>query len=199
MLCSLTQLKTFLMPPAMRVRTDFDDQLQVLGDGVEAMMENYCNRRFAYAQADVYQDSADKYVFSLPRFPLVAINDITLQTDVAIDINSWMRRADLKAGLLHLTGVPGTADDAVVINYEGGFWWDASEDQSGTLPDGVTALPADLVNAFKMQMSAVCEAADLFGLQAAAASVEKPAPAKRQGIDLVAMVKAILNPYRRFA
>lgn len=198
MLSSLTQLKAFLLPPAMRERTDFDEQLQVLGHGVQALMEGHCNRRFERVMGDLFQDAADKYVFSVPRFPIEEVTLVTLQTDVATDITDTVHRVSQKAGLVHLNAVPGCGDDGIDITYTGGFWWDTTEEQSGEMPGAATALPLDILTAFYQQMKAACEASDLFGLQAAS-SDEKTKLPPRQDIDLVPMVKTILNPHRRFA
>ncbi len=182
----------------MRARTDFDAQVTGFGNGVLAMMENHCNRRFTRVEGETYQDSANNIVFSVPRFPIETVTSATLQTDVPTDVTDTISRTDKRAGLVSFFTPPGWQYDTVVIEYTGGFWWDASEDQSGSLPEGANALPADLLAAFNLQMKAVCEAQDLFGLQAAGGD-DKAKSSKSLGLDLIPAVRSILNNYRRFA
>lgn len=198
MLSSLTQLKAFLMPPAMRERTDFDAQLTGFGQGVLAMMEGYCNRRLARVVGDLVKGSANNTVFSVRRYPVETVTAVTLQTDVATLITDTVKRIDQDAGLIHFRAVPGQQDDTVIIEYTGGYWFDTSEEQDGEMPEAATALPADLLAAFNLQMKAVCEAQDLFGLQAASGD-GKGRPSTSMDLDLIPAVRAILNTYRRFA
>jgi hypothetical protein len=198
-LSSLVALKAQILPPAMRARTDFDAALTSLGVGVAMLMERYCDRRFTRAAGAVEKFSANNLSFSLARFPVESIASVVLnaaQTGDATTITADIHRADLAAGLVHFSEPPGSQHDTVTITFTGGFWWDASEDASGgSLPSGATALPADILLAFYLQMKAVCESQNLFGL----ASVQGDSKAAASPLlELIPAVKDILNTYRRF-
>lgn len=191
MLLSLTQLKAQLLPPALRSRTDFDAQLTTLADGVQLMMERYCARKFLRVVGSVEKFSANNEVFSLSRYPLESISSASLVTASGdtTAITADIQRTDLDAGLVHFSNTPGSQLDGVTITFTGGYWWDVSEAQDGgSIPNGATALPADLKLAYVTQLKAVCEAQNLFGT--AAASLD---------LDIIPFVKTILAPYRRMA
>lgn len=200
-LTNLAKLKRSLMPPSMVERTDFDDMLITLGVGVAMLMENHCARRFTRLEEDTHEQSANNVVFSVPRYPIETISSVMLksaangdETNIAAD----MQRANLKAGLVHYDEPPGREHDTVIITYSGGFWWDTSEDNSGVMPEGASALPADLQTAFLLQMMEVVRAQDLFGTGAAGDEDSKKKTSSAT-LDLIPAVRTILNPYRRFA
>ena len=197
MLLSLTQLKAQLLPPALRSRTDFDAQLTTLADGVQLMMERYCARKFLRTVGAVEKFSANNEVFSLSRFPLESISSASLvtasgdTTAITADIQVYFN----EAGLVHFSNTPGAQLDIVSITFTGGYWWDASDAQDGgSIPNGATALPADLKLAYVSQIKAVCEAQNLFGTAAAGSKEGKITAA----VELLPLVKEALNPYRKF-
>lgn len=197
-LSSLTSLKAHALPLALRARTDFDNALVTLGAGVAAMLESYCGRSFARAVNDVARFSANNLTFSLPRYPVEVISSIVLNARNGggdTTITGDIERTDLAAGLVHFMQPPGTQHDQVTITFTGGYWWDATEDASGTQPGGSAALPADLMMAFHLQVKAVCEAQNLFGTAAAGSAKDKPAAS--MSLDLIPAVKEILNGFRR--
>jgi len=196
MLSSLTQLKTFLLPPAMATRTDFDAMLTMLGTGVTALMESYCNRKFSRVVGDTYSAGARNVCYSLPRYPLEVVSSVSLQTDVVTDITDTIVRTELLPGLVHFISPCGFDTDTIVFTFTGGWWWDTSEDQSGTMPSGAFALPTDIQMAFFLQMKAVCEAQDVFGLRAAGGE-DKAKPSTSMMLELIPAVITILNLYRR--
>lgn len=180
----------------MREREEFDTQLATLGKGVMAMFERYCNRRFAWLETDTATFNADNLVCSLPRYPVTALDTVRLQGEEVTFITETVARTDAEAGLVHFHSAPGGLDERILISYSGGWWWDTTEDASGEMPAGATALPEDLQTAFFTQMAALVEARDLFGLQSAD---DKAKPPKRLDMGLLPTVQTILNPHRRFA
>ena len=196
-LCSLADLKAHVMPSVLRARTDYDAQLKTLGLGVAMLMEGYCSRAFGRVVNDVCKASANALCFSLERYPVESIGSIVLNaagnggdTTITTDIE----RTDLAAGLIFFDSPPGTQHDQVTITFTGGYWWDTTEDASGTQPSGSAALPADLLMAFHLQMKAVVEAQNLFNTAAAGSSKDK---AVGLTLDLIPAVKEVLNGYRR--
>lgn len=195
---SLARLKAQTLPPAMRERTDFDEQLKTLGIGVALMMQGFCDRLLMRKESDVLTTgTANNTVFSLPRYPLEEVVSVTLHTDVAALITADVASVNKAAGLLHFHRPPGGQHDKLVIAYTGGFWWDTTEDDTGVMPEAAAPLPEDILTAFYLQAQHVCESKDLFGL-VAASSGDKPKPVQTSGVQLLPMVQAILNPHRRF-
>lgn len=197
---SLAKLKAQLLPPAMRARTDFDGPLQQQGIGVALMMQAYCDRLFTRVTGDVCRCAANQLTLSLPRYPVEEVTSITLQTDVAELITEDIRSIDLLAGLVHFDSPPSSrSTDQLVIVYSGGYWWDTSEDDSGSLPTGATPLPDDLQMAFFLQVSHVVRCAGTLGVGAAMPDATKAKPADLGELGLVPAVQQVLNQYRRFA
>lgn len=181
----------------MRSRTDFDSALTSLGLGVALMMERFCARQFTRLSGAVEKFSANNLTFSLSRYPLESVSSIVLVDAQSADtttITSDVMRTDLGAGLVHFDTVPGTQHDGVTITFTGGFWWDTTEDASGSLPSGATALPADLLLAFFLQMKAVCESQNIFGTAAVESDTKAAAKAS---LELTPAVQSILQTYRR--
>lgn len=199
-LCSLTTLKEHLLPSPMRARTDWDTALTTLGLGVAAMMERHCARSFQRAVNAVFKASANNLTFSLDRFPVESVASVVLNAannGGDTTITSDIERTDLAAGLIFFDSTPGTQHDQIAITFTGGYWWDTTEDESGTQPSGSTALPADLLMAFILQMKSVTEAANLFSTAAVTSGKDKPATASLS-LDLIPAVKQVLDAYRRF-
>jgi hypothetical protein len=195
-LSNLATLKTQIMPPAMRSRTDFDDQLVTLGLGVALLINGFCNRLLTRVEDDTFRISANNLTISLPRYPLEEVTSVTLSSDgTSTAITTDIVRTDLAAGLIHFDSVPGAQHDELIIVYSGGYWFDSTEDESGTLPTGATALPADLQTAFFLQMRHEVEQHRLFGLGAADDGKSKSSNAPQ---GLLETVKQILLPHRRF-
>lgn len=197
MLSSLTQLKAAILPAAMRSRTDFDAQLTTIANAVKALFEQHCNRRLTYAATETHtQNGADLLCLSLPRYPVVSVTSLTLRapdaTDTTLDLTDI--RLDKQAGLLHFRSMPGDWHDQLLVVSTGGYYVDTSENQSGSLPSGATALPEDLRSAYYLQCKALAEAQGILGAGAAASEKDKP---KAEG-ELLPMVASVLRQYRRF-
>jgi len=200
MLTSLTILKSHLLPPALRSRTDFDTQLTLLGCGVLAGMEGFLNRKLVRLEDAVEKVNARCTVVSLSRFPIEAVPVIQLTTAGPTGTTSTITdyaRVNLDAGLVHFFIPPGAQHDTLTLTYTGGFWIDTSAEQDGELPAGATALEPDILTAWLLQMKAVTQAMNLFNT--AAAGSKDNAPTDAASLDLSPLVKDLLNDYRRFA
>lgn len=197
MLSSLTQLKAAILPAAMRSRTDFDTQLTTIGNAVQALFEQHCNRRLTYAASETHtQNGADLLCLSLPRYPVVSVASLTLRDVSAVDttLDLTETRLDKQAGLLHFRATPGDWYDQLLVVSTGGYYVDTSENQSGSLPSGATALPDDLRSAYYLQCKALAEAQGILGAGAAASEKDKT----KAEADLLPMVASVLRQYRRF-
>src|ERR1051325_6069004 len=71
--------KNLLPSQSMAQDERFDSMIQDIGLGVDAMMEQYCNRAFARVVGDVAVFQADRASFMLPRYPVEAITAVELK------------------------------------------------------------------------------------------------------------------------
>jgi hypothetical protein len=85
---------------------------------------------------------------------------------------------------------PGDGTEAVVVDYDGGYWLDDGD----PMPAGATPLPDDLLEALVMQCQAWAEARNLFGT----ISLDKERKGQPNALQLMKDVEAILEPYRRY-
>lgn len=201
---NLTELKTQLLPEALRADASYDAMLTAIGKGVADSLANYCNRLFGYVADDTYIVSADRIHVYVPRYPFVSVTSVELKTDetagwVAQTANSIVTKNG-ESGLIYLGGAMGPHWGHLRFTYTGGYWFDDSEDSSGTLPSGATALPNDLKLAWYLQCKKVWEVNDVLGL--------KIVPSKENvqlvglslaGLEMVPQVKAIADQYIRYA
>lgn len=203
-LSNLAKLKAAVLPPTLRGnRTDFDGDLVRHGLSVAQMIEGYCGRKLAYEAAAVQAFEAGNVVYSLERYPLVGIASVELQAGYEAawqDVSDRLAKVDNASGILLFRSPPATALDTLQVEYAGGYWWDITEDDTGSKPAGATELPMALFNALALQVQAIIQATDLLGTGAAPSSLgDKPEKKPLPQVELLTGVKQILNPYRRFA
>ena len=98
------------------------------------------------------------------------------------------------SGLLYLLSTVGTPRGLLRVNYTGGYWVDISDNESGSLPSGATALPKDLQMAWLLQCQHIWSKRDNLGIDHA---VEQDRRQTFTNLELVPEVKDILNDYRR--
>lgn len=199
MLGSLKFLKEQLLAEALRVDTAYDDALQTIGAGVAGQFEKFCNRKFARVENDTATCSADRDHFYLPRYPFETISEVAKQSDAAsgfVALTSAIQNTDPQTGLVFFNSRQGQWWETLRFTYTGGYWFDTSEDESGEMPAGATALPDDLRLAWVLQCKEVWNHNDKLGLGLAGTD-----PAKKPSfapLELISSVKEILNAYRRF-
>lgn len=195
---SLTELKTAIVAAALRPRTDFDAALTALGLGAASLIEAFLNRTLAYEAGATCEGSARVLVMSLPRYPLASVASVQLKgvEDEAFEtLSGIIHRIDSKAGLLHFTGAPGAEHSTLKVTYTGGYWWDITEDSSGTLPVGAVLLPGAIRSAWLLQVQAMAEACNLFGAQSS--SKKDKAGAALGDLDLLPLAAYMLRHFRR--
>ncbi len=208
---TLAELKRQLLASSKQSDTSYDAKLQATGSGVAIGFEKYCNRQFFRAVADVFQFPADRDHVFVPRYPIDAAVDGS-PVVTAVDYRStvqegWVAQSltvianvSAKSGGIYFVGPFGYWNQFVRVTYTGGFWFDITEDASGTQPAGSTALPSDLKLAWYLQCRKVWESIDKTG--AAITKVGSGATFVTEslgGLDLVPAVKQVLDQYRRFA
>jgi hypothetical protein len=199
-LSSLTALKAAVLPESLRTRTGFNDTLVLIGLGVAAMMEGYLARSLQWSAAAVDICGAQCLTMPLTRFPLYLLTSVEIQSageSTWTTITDDVQRLDKAAGLIHFSTTPGGYHDALRATYQGGYYWDTTEDASGTLPTGATALPSALKLAWIAQTQAIVEAMKLTNTQAATGK-DKDQAAMLQA-ELLPAVKTMLAPFRRMS
>lgn len=196
---SLEQLKAFVLPVKERSATTYDAALTVIGGLVQGAMEGYCAQRFERVVGAMEVFSARREMLVLGRPPIEVVSAIDYRATAA---DTWAALGASyqvleEAGVVELEGV--VRGGQVRVTYTGGYWWDASVEQEGTLPEGARALPADLKGAYLVQCQAVWEKRDNVGGWSLSRQKEGVAVPSIGTVELVPVVKGILGQYRRVA
>lgn len=195
---SLAELKAAVVAAALRTRTDFDAALVSLGLGAASMIEAHLNRSLAWSASATHDTSARLLVLSLPKYPLASVASVQIKGapgDSFSTVSDLIQMIDLKSGLLHFMGCPGAETDTLRVTYAGGYFWDVTEDSSGTLPEGATLLPAVIRAAWLLQVQAMLEATNLFGAQSSTKKGKEGAALAE--LDVLPIVQTMLRPFRR--
>jgi len=197
---SLTYLKAQLLAEALRAGTEYDAALTLLGQGVAAQFEDFCNRKFARVVGDTYTVSADRNHLYVPRYPVESVSGVELKTSSAdgflVQPASTIVNTNLESGFVYFSGELGPFWAHLRVTYTGGYWWDITEDGSDSLPSGATAVPEHLRLAWVLQCKEVWNQNDKLGVGLTAEVSKTPTFAK---LDLVPQVKSILSGLIRYA
>lgn len=148
---NLGWLKRRVLLPADAAGTGYDEAVLALGQGVASLFEAECGRKFARAEGDTYECNPCSGFAVLPRYPLEAVTKIELRSTAS---GSWVEQTAAGLNYNRTSGVATFYDmvpsrgDVARITYTGGYWWDTSEDSTGTMPAGAEALPHALLLAW---------------------------------------------------
>lgn len=203
-LASLTYLKIQLLAEKHRIDAAYDAPLTAIGLGVALLMEKFCNRQFERTVDATVEFPGDRDTLCVPRLPLESISALALASDYATGFEAtdltWIASVDNRSGVVQFTGNLGTHLQRARLTYTGGWWWDTSEDASGALPSGATALPADVLLAWVMQCKKCWEVFDAQGTGIAkGGSNVSILGLSLAGLDLLPLVKQTLQPHIRYA
>lgn len=186
----LAYLKSRLLPEAALDITEWDHAMMAVGMGVAAKFEAFCNRSFEHRAAED-EFAGDSLALSLSRYPVLDITAIYLD---GAEIEPAYRLAKL-AGLIEITFRQGRPRQTLRVAYEGGYWLDPRD---GTVvPDGLTALPSDVLESYVAQCQAECEGRGMFHALGLRDRETKAAATPVMG--LMEAVQSSLLPHRRFA
>lgn len=194
---SLLDLKTRLLPPQSRAQTDSDAEITALGLGTARWFERFCDRRFGRVENDTYLCRADRTYVVLPRYPLenvASVETLVLgETAWSPADPTWQLYPE--AGLVDFSQALGFAAAQLRVTYTGGWWWDETDDGTGTLPVGAFALPDDLRFAWHEQTAFLFDRRDRLGLEKIAqhGTFEIASP------DFLPHVAEIVQGYRRLS
>jgi len=198
---SLSALKAQLLAEALRVDSSYNDTLRAIGLGVAGQFERHCNRKFLRTEDATFECSADRPVVVLDRYPVESIATVELKTDAT---TGWETQTDFilnwdaKSGLVYWAHFAGDYYASLRFTFTGGYWWDITEENNDTLPDGATALPDDLKLAWLTQCRSNWQAMDKIGQDILkTGSSSNLVAGTLAGLDLNEAVKKQIDPFRR--
>lgn len=177
-----------------------DDVLAAIGSGVAAQIEKFCgDRRFGYVSGDITEFSGDRLTYILPRYPVSALTAISTQGTrsdgfTTAVVNDQVADLDLDSGLIQFTTVQGNHWSRVRVTYSGGYWFDTTEDDTGTNTDSAPAMPADVTLAWLLQCQEVWNKRDKLGINLNAKPDDRVAISK---LVLGEGIQELLRPFRR--
>jgi hypothetical protein len=199
---SLTLLKAHLLADALRQGTRYDTQLTLIGQGVAAAMDGYCDRKLARMEDDTFVCTADRILVFAERYPIETVTSVHLKTDT---VSGWVAQTSLvmnlneDSGLIYWGSAIGPDYTQLRFTYTGGFWFDTSEDGSESLPTGATALPADLQYAWILQCRQTWMAIDKIGKDVIqTGSSSQFVTGALSTLEMIPEVKSILDGYMRY-
>jgi hypothetical protein len=206
-LSNLIKLKTRLLPQEFVSGTTYDSLVTQVGRGIAYSFEEFCNRRWHrhVGHQDIF--SADKVCWIASRFPVETITAIDVKTDEA---SGWVSAGDVSGaietfnpttGVIHFPSLLGDASTLIRITYTGGYWFDTTEDNSGSLPSGATLLPYYIEEAYYLQAMKVWETIDKQGANTGKSGGGDAGllGLSLAGLDLIPAVQKMLRPARRMA
>jgi hypothetical protein len=127
----------------------------------------------------------------LRAYPVEQINSVQIRVFTgSMDAFTAGYQLNARSGMMLFKSSPGDGTEAVVVDYDGGYWLDDGD----PMPAGATPLPDDLLEALVMQCQAWAEARNLFGT----ISLDKERKGQPNALQLMKDVEAILEPYRRY-
>ncbi len=197
---NLIELKRHLLSPENVTESTWDDVITDLGQGVAKQFDQACNRLLGYNAAHVDEFSADRGHWVTRAYPIVSIASVEIRDDYGA---SWVSQtlADVISALDDETGIVnfgtplGSRIARARITYAGGFWYDTTEDFSGTQPAGSTARQSDLKLAWLLQCREAWAHMDVIG--SGLIDRDKVLTALAE-FDFVPLVKNALRGYQRF-
>lgn len=195
-----TTLRKFILPGGLAATSSTlvpDAAIDALGLGVAGLFERFCGRRFGRVVGDTVEFSGDRLTFVLPRYPVEEISLVEFRPrfdEAWTELTGAVAGASLAAGLIEFDGLQGDRYSEIRVTWTGGYWFDDSEDGSGELPAGATALPGDLSLAWLMCCQEWWNKRDKLGLSLGTAPDAQVAIAK---LELPAGIRQMLNPHRR--
>ena len=200
---SLIELKRQLLSSDLASRTTWDVQATAIGKGVAKSFDKYCNRIFARGSSITDQFTADRASWVLSRYPVETISALDMRSDMNLGwvsmglVNTVLQNRDDAAGIIHFGAVQGGCYDQIRVTYAGGYYYDSSEDASGSLPSGATALPDDIKTAWFMQSLHLWECQDPVGGAPSTGSVAHNTDVRIGNLSMVPEVVKILEGYVR--
>lgn len=199
-LSNLLTLKQHLLRDEDILDIVWDDAVARIGLGVADALNKHCNRLFQRSAGDTYITTADRVQLWLPRAPVETVTSVHLQEDAT---DGWeaqdstvIANQDLTSGWIYFGYALGDYSALIKVTYTGGYYYDTTEDGTGTQPSAATAVPDDLKLAWLLQCEHIWSMRDKLGITVG------DAPGKQSAVDqlqLIPEVRRILQGYIRYA
>jgi hypothetical protein len=206
-LSNLATLKGWLLADAMQTATEYDTEIVAIGRGVVGIFEQFCARKFARLVGDTFDCPANRWFIVLPRYPIetVTASEIRLSGEdayEALTASAIVNKAE-KAGILYFDTEPGYCNDRVRFTYTGGYFFEQLEPADVGYPTaqpvGSTAVPDELLLAWRLQCEHIWKLHDKLGLAIAQSGAGEGTllGLSLPGLELLPLVKQTLDSYRR--
>jgi hypothetical protein len=192
----LQLLKNYLLPEQLRTDSDYDAEIQLIGDGVFALFEQQCARQFARTVDATDTCSADRWGCVVSRYPLESVSQVEIRHSAAegwITLSGQPQDYNPSTGWVELGAIQGSDRSRLRITYTGGYWLAASA--TDERPVGATAVPGALMLAWLQQCQSVWMRKDKFG--EALRSEDPQAAAALLRDELLPTVALTLKHHRR--
>ena len=153
---------------------------------------------------DVTEDCAGGTdILVLSHYPIESVASIGLQEageSVFTTQTEIVDNIQHKAGIVWLATELGTRRALIRATYTGGYWYDPSDDGTGTLPTGATLLPADLKEAWFLACRTIWTSLDIKGVVHTGAKLPgyEFINTRIASLEMPPVVKAALEKHRRF-
>ena len=196
----LSAVKAHVLAAPLQAQSEYDTALQVIALGVAGQINTFLNRKLVRTVNAVEEYSGDRDHVFVEHAPLETVN--LFEVDWA-DGNGF----SVATGWILSTAANGKVTFAGIIGYQrvrlrltvtGGYWYDATPDQSGTLPTGATALPPEITLAWLTQIEHVWQNRDNLGITLAETGNRRFEKSRLQNAELIPMVKELLRNFVRY-
>lgn len=191
---TISYLRRQIVPEGMEEELIYDQALQRIGIAVVEQMQRYCDRLLVRRESYVFSDSAQAFFITLPLYPVEAIESVRLcGRYTSEDITYLSTSLNPYTGVMHWGYLLAPDLQSIEVTVTGGYWLDDGQPQ----PEGSTALPSALLQAWVMQVQAIAESTDLFHTKGVRG--KSRGDSSLPSSQLLPAVAEILNPYRRLA
>jgi hypothetical protein len=197
---TLGELKRFLLSSGIVAETTYDEAITAIGKGVAGLIDRHCARTFKRGASITEDFRGGTDALLLARYPVEAVTTIGLKSVGESSFTTQATVVDtvaVESGVLLLTGSVGSERDQLRVTYDGGYWYDTTDDGSGTMPTGATLLPADVKMVWLNECQHVWQASDRLGIQHIPQGENALLNTRLGILELSPMSKAALEPYRR--
>ena len=207
---TLGELKRFCITPAMTNANTFDVPLQFIGRGVAKSFNDAVNRRFKREVGVLEQFSFSRRNLCSIHTPIETITKMELKYSEA---EGWI---DLTTGLSlclvdYIEGIVRVPDDMWPISAQfqhgkpgiwrltitGGYWYDPTDDGTGTQPAGSYLLPDDLKLAWLLQCQHLFINRDNLGITWSPAGEVHDTRKSLASVNFIPVAKSALSNYHR--
>ena len=190
---TLDYLKRQIFPDVMEDDVEWDEDLKRIGLAVAVQFDRFCNRGFARMVDAVHDEKANHTSIVLHRYPVEVVTSVEVEhQNYDSDFTNCIVSTGKKSGVVEFDRLLGSYRDRLTVIYTGGYWLDDGSE----MPAEATALPADVLNAFVLQVQAVVKATDVLRNVSVKAEDDTMEIA---ALRMLQVVEQVLNPYRRYA